>query len=131
MYNPEIQPDMNMSKETYKSSTAPTINHFYEKLLLLKDRMNTKAGKEIADSFYLGERESTKDDVSSVYGVFRMAHIATLKLYRCSKKSPCENAIELLNDAKLKRDKLYARIDQFLLDLHSSFDSRFNELQKM
>lgn len=49
MYNPEIQPDMNMSKETYKASTAPTINHFYEKLLLLKDKMNTNAGKELAE----------------------------------------------------------------------------------
>ncbi|MCX7551424.1 HD domain-containing protein [Xanthomarina sp. F2636L] len=48
LYNPEIEPNLNMSKEEYKSSTAPTINHFYEKLLLLKDRMNTKTGKEIA-----------------------------------------------------------------------------------
>jgi uncharacterized protein len=37
-----------MDKETYKNSTAPTINHFYEKLLLLKDRMNTNSGKKIA-----------------------------------------------------------------------------------
>jgi uncharacterized protein len=37
-----------MSKEEYKNSTAPSINHFYEKLLLLKDRMNTKTGKKIA-----------------------------------------------------------------------------------
>ena len=38
-----------MTKEEYKNSTAPTINHFYEKLILLKDRMNTKTGVEIAD----------------------------------------------------------------------------------
>lgn len=49
IYNPEITPNMNMSKEEYKSSTAPTINHFYEKLLLLKDKMNTKTGKLIAN----------------------------------------------------------------------------------
>lgn len=48
MYNPEISPNLNMSKEEYKNSTAPTINHFYEKLLLLKDKMNTKSGKKIA-----------------------------------------------------------------------------------
>ncbi|NOU59140.1 HD domain-containing protein [Marinifilum caeruleilacunae] len=49
IYNPEIEPNLNMSKEEYKNSTAPTINHFYEKLLLLKDRMNTQAGKEMAE----------------------------------------------------------------------------------
>ena len=48
LYNPEIVPNLNMSKAEYKKSTAPTINHFYEKLLLLKDRMNTKTGKRIA-----------------------------------------------------------------------------------
>ena len=48
IYNPEIDPNLNMSKEEYKNSDAPTINHFYEKLLLLKDKMNTKTGKEIA-----------------------------------------------------------------------------------
>ena len=37
-----------MTKEEYKNSTAPTINHFYEKLLLLKDRINTETGKKIA-----------------------------------------------------------------------------------
>jgi uncharacterized protein len=37
-----------MSKDVYKNSTAPTINHFYEKLLLLKDKMNTETGKKIA-----------------------------------------------------------------------------------
>lgn len=48
MYNPAIAPQMNMTKEEYKSSQAPTINHFYEKLLLLKDKMNTQTAKEIA-----------------------------------------------------------------------------------
>ena len=48
MYNPDIKPALNMSKEEYKNSTAPTINHFYEKLLLLKDQMNTEAGRQIA-----------------------------------------------------------------------------------
>lgn len=49
IYDPTIQPNLNMSKEEYKASTAPTINHFYEKLLLLKDRMNTKKGKQMAE----------------------------------------------------------------------------------
>jgi uncharacterized protein len=48
LYNPEIKPNLNMTKEEYKNTTAPTINHFYEKLLLLKDKMNTPAGKAIA-----------------------------------------------------------------------------------
>jgi len=48
MYHPNIQPNSTMSKEEYKNSTAPTINHFYEKLLLLKDRMNTATGKAMA-----------------------------------------------------------------------------------
>lgn len=48
LYNPEIEPNLNMTKEEYKKSTAPTINHFYEKLLLLKDKMNTETGKNIA-----------------------------------------------------------------------------------
>ena len=48
LYNPNIQPNLNMSKEEYKNSESPTLNHFYEKLLLLKDKMNTKTGKKIA-----------------------------------------------------------------------------------
>ena len=48
IYNPQIKPDLNLSKDAYKNSTAPTINHFYEKLLLLKDKMNTQTGKAIA-----------------------------------------------------------------------------------
>ncbi|OIQ30986.1 MAG: phosphohydrolase [Bacteroidetes bacterium MedPE-SWsnd-G2] len=48
LYNPDIAPNLSMTKEEYKASKAPTINHFYEKLLLLKDRMNTKTGQKIA-----------------------------------------------------------------------------------
>ena len=48
LYNPNIQPNLNMSKEEYKTSESPTLNHFYEKLLLLKDKMNTETGKKIA-----------------------------------------------------------------------------------
>lgn len=48
MYDPAIPPVLNMTKEAYKKSTAPTLNHFYEKLLLLKDQMNTATGKKMA-----------------------------------------------------------------------------------
>ena len=48
LYHPDIKPVMNMTKEDYKKSDAPTINHFHEKLLLLMDRMNTPAGKALA-----------------------------------------------------------------------------------
>ncbi|PKP12513.1 MAG: phosphohydrolase [Bacteroidetes bacterium HGW-Bacteroidetes-3] len=53
MYNPEISPNLNQSKEEYKNSETPTINHFYEKLLLLKDKMNTVTGKQIAKERHL------------------------------------------------------------------------------
>ena len=49
LHNPNIAPNLHMSKEEYKNSEAPTINHFYEKLLLLKDKMNTETGKKIAE----------------------------------------------------------------------------------
>lgn len=48
LYNPEIAPNLSMTKEEYKSNEAPTLNHFYEKLLLLKDKMNTETGRKIA-----------------------------------------------------------------------------------
>ena len=48
LYHPEIKPVMHNSFDTYKDNNAPTINHFYEKLLLLKDRMNTPTAKKIA-----------------------------------------------------------------------------------
>ena len=48
LYDPEIAPNLELTKEEYKNSKSPTINHFYEKLLLLKDKMNTKTGTKIA-----------------------------------------------------------------------------------
>ncbi len=49
LYDPAIPPNMNMTKEEYKKSTAPTLNHFYEKLFLLKDLMNTATGRTLAN----------------------------------------------------------------------------------
>ncbi len=49
LYDPEIEPNLNMTPTEYKNSKAPTINHFYEKLLLLKVKMNTETGKKIAE----------------------------------------------------------------------------------
>ncbi len=48
MYNPEIKPVMHESFQEYKNSQSHTINHFYEKLLLLKDRLHTPAAKQLA-----------------------------------------------------------------------------------
>ncbi len=48
IYNPAIAPDLHMDKEKYKHSNAPTINHFYEKLLLLTGKMNTATGRRVA-----------------------------------------------------------------------------------
>jgi len=48
MYDPAIKPELHHSFEAYKNTQSPTINHFYEKLLLLKDLMNTKTAKAIA-----------------------------------------------------------------------------------
>jgi len=53
LYDPAIKPNLQMSKEEYKNAETPTINHFYEKLLLLKDRMNTATGKKIAEERHL------------------------------------------------------------------------------
>ena len=53
LYNPSIKPNLHMSKAEYRNSTAPTINHFYEKLLLLNDRMTTDTGKQLAKKRHL------------------------------------------------------------------------------
>ncbi|MEO8393469.1 MAG: phosphohydrolase, partial [Chloroflexota bacterium] len=50
LYNPDIPPHLHDDFAAYSGSSAPTINHFYEKLLLLKDRMNTTYAKEVAAS---------------------------------------------------------------------------------
>lgn len=49
LFDPDIKPQLNMSSCEYKKNTAPSINHFYEKLLLLKDRMNTETGRRLAE----------------------------------------------------------------------------------
>ncbi|MEX2603280.1 MAG: phosphohydrolase, partial [Gracilimonas sp.] len=48
LHNPDISPETHDSFEQYKKNTGPTLNHFHEKLFLLKDRMNTDSGKRIA-----------------------------------------------------------------------------------
>ncbi|MGQ7871306.1 HD domain-containing protein [Sunxiuqinia sp. sy24] len=53
IYDPEVQPVLHDSFDAYQKSTAPTINHFYEKLLLLKDRINTPSGQELAQQRHL------------------------------------------------------------------------------
>ncbi|MDZ4709239.1 MAG: HD domain-containing protein [Saprospiraceae bacterium] len=50
IYNPDLPPQTSMNKALYKTSNSPTLNHFYEKLLLLKDKMNTTTGKKMAQS---------------------------------------------------------------------------------
>ncbi len=49
IYNPAIKPERHETFEEYKNKIGPSINHFYEKLLLLKDLMNTKTAKDIAE----------------------------------------------------------------------------------
>jgi len=69
LYNPSIKPNLKMDKETYKKSKAPTINHFYEKLLLLKDKMNTPTGKALAQNrhdFMLNYLEQFYDEWKGV-----------------------------------------------------------------
>lgn len=53
MYHPEIPPAIGQTKEEYKKSNGTTINHFYEKLLLLKDLMNTEKGKKMAEERHI------------------------------------------------------------------------------
>jgi Predicted HD superfamily hydrolase len=57
MYNPDVQPHLHDSFEAYKQNQSHTINHFYEKLLLLKDRMNTSTARQLA-----GQRHQVMED---------------------------------------------------------------------
>ena len=63
LYNPEISPNLTMTKEEYKASNAPTLNHFYEKLLLLKDKFNTATGRNIAE----GRHKYMEDFLTQFY----------------------------------------------------------------
>jgi uncharacterized protein len=49
LYDPDIEPVLHASKEAYSQSQGPTINHFHEKLLLLRDLMNTRTGRAVAE----------------------------------------------------------------------------------
>lgn len=61
MYNPDIKPELHESFDQYKNNNSPTLNHFYEKLLLLKDLMNTESGKEIAQGRHAIMEQFLKD----------------------------------------------------------------------
>lgn len=68
IYDPAIKPNLKMSKEEYKTSTTPTINHFYEKLMLLKNLMNTRTGKKIADERHRFMKDYLKQFFSEING---------------------------------------------------------------
>ena len=53
MYDPDIPPVLHATADEYKASKGHSLNHFYEKLLLLKERMNTEAGKRLAEERHL------------------------------------------------------------------------------
>jgi len=70
LYDPEIAPNLRMTKEEYKAAKAPTINHFYEKLLLLKNKMNTATGKKIAEQ----RHQYMEDFLSQFYREWNGSH---------------------------------------------------------
>lgn len=63
IYDPSVKPVLHNDFQEYKSNTAPTINHFYEKLLLLKDRMNTETARIIAE----GRHQVMNDYLTQFY----------------------------------------------------------------
>lgn len=60
MYDPNIKPELHTTAEAYRNNKSPSVNHFYEKLLLLKDRMNTKTGSKIAEARHVLMEEYLK-----------------------------------------------------------------------
>lgn len=61
LYNPDVKPVLHSSFDEYKKSRGSTINHFYEKLLLLKDLMNTSTGKRMAEERHAFMEEFLKN----------------------------------------------------------------------
>lgn len=68
LYDPEVPPKLQMSKEEYKNANGTTFNHFYEKLLLLKDKMNTKSGRAIAEARHVYIEEFVAQFLAEVGG---------------------------------------------------------------
>jgi uncharacterized protein len=64
IYNPKMKPVLHKSFGAYKSKRGPTINHFYEKLLLLKELMNTDTAKRLAEE----RHEYMKEFLERFYG---------------------------------------------------------------
>lgn len=60
IYDPNIKPEFHTSAKAYNTNVSPTINHFYEKLLLLKDRLNTETAKKIAEGRHVYMEEYLK-----------------------------------------------------------------------
>ena len=80
-FDPNVIPLTSQNKEQYKSSTAPTINHFYEKLLLLKDRMNTESGRNLAQKRHEFMLTYLKQFYSEWYGSHQIPPSFNTSLY--------------------------------------------------
>ena len=68
LHNPNIKPVLHSTFEQYKSDKGSTLNHFYEKLFLLKDRLNTQAAKRIAEDRHQFMEEYVKRFLSEWEG---------------------------------------------------------------
>lgn len=79
LFNPHIPPMMQMDKETYRKNNGPTINHFYEKLLLLKDRMQTSTGKAMAIERHLFMKQYLKQFYFEWFGTNPVPELFTFE----------------------------------------------------